>query len=98
MFDLTYKYVADHDLLLRAFYSFDIPTTHVDEIWVRMRSGGVTGSGWRGLVEQNKEIRRAQRKYGIQTSLLTFIITKVSDRLYQKFLGFLYMRKKKHRD
>ena len=67
VFDLTYKYVADHDLLLRAFYSFDIPTTHVDEIWVRMRSGGGQGVDGEVWLNKTKRFVELQRKYGIQT-------------------------------
>lgn len=83
-FDTTFKYVADHDLLLRAFYHHRVRAVHVPKIWVRMRSGGVTGSGWRGLLEQNWEIRSAQRKYGIQSPLGVYLATKVFNRILQK--------------
>ena len=88
LFDTKFKYVADHDLLLRTFYHHEVKAVHVPDIWVRMRSGGTTGSGLRGLLEQNLEIRSAQRKYGIYSSIGSYLVTKISDRFFQKIKSF----------
>ena len=65
-FDTTFKYVADHDLLLRAFYITEGEST-APKIWVRMRSAA--SEVLARTVGTELEVRSAQRNYGIQSSL-----------------------------
>lgn len=85
VFDPQFKLVADHELLLRMFYTNKVKSIYVNETWVRMRSGGATGGNVRSLLKQNMEIRAAQRKNGINNSLTFFIITKILNRVIQIF-------------
>ena len=82
-FDIQFKLVADHDFLLRTFYTNKVKSVYVNDTWVCMRSGGATGGNIQSLVKQNMEIRAAQKKNGINSSLLVFGLTKVMDRLKQ---------------
>ncbi|MDA7844250.1 glycosyltransferase [Gammaproteobacteria bacterium] len=84
-FDINFKLVADHDFLLRAFYVNKIKSVYIDEPWVRMRSGGATGGNLKSIIKQNLQIRAAQKKNGINSSLLIFIVTKFLDRIKQSF-------------
>ena len=82
-FDTNFKLVADHDFLLRVFYVNKIKSVYIDEPWVLMRSGGATGGNLKSIIKQNLEIRAAQKKNGIHSSLLIFILTKFLDRIKQ---------------
>jgi len=88
-FDLQFKLVADHDFLLRMFYTNKVKSVYVNDTWVRMRSGGATGGNVKSLVKQNMEIRAVQKKNGINNSLLVFGVIKLVDRLKQ-MLKFRY--------
>lgn len=86
-FDLTYRLAADYEFLLRTFYTHQIPSRHIPQIWVRMRSGGATGGNFQSVMRQNREIRAAQEKHGLQCSPVRFWTTKTSDRLMQRLRG-----------
>lgn len=83
-FDTNFKLVADHDFLLRVFYANKIKSVYVDDSWVLMRTGGATGGNLKSVIQQNLEIRAAQKKNGIHSSLLIFILTKFLDRIKQR--------------
>lgn len=82
-FDINFKLVADHDFLLKTFYVNKIKSVYIDDIWVRMRSGGATGGNLKSIIKQNLEIRAAQKKNGIRSSLIIFIVTKFLNRIKQ---------------
>jgi glycosyltransferase involved in cell wall biosynthesis len=86
-FDLKYRLAADYEFLLRTFYTFEVSSQYVPEIWVRMRSGGATGGAMSSIAEQNSEIRAAQQKHDLKCSSLRFYGTKVVDRLMQRVRG-----------
>ncbi|MEP5731165.1 MAG: glycosyltransferase family 2 protein [Sulfitobacter sp.] len=86
-FDLTYKLAADYEFLLRSFYTHEVKSKYLPEIWVRMRSGGATGGNVNSILRQNREIRAAQKKHGVHCSQARFWTTKVSDRLLQRVRG-----------
>jgi len=82
-FDINFKLVADHDFLLKTFYVNKIKSVYIDDIWVRMRSGGATGGNLKSIIKQNLEIRAAQKKNGIRSSLIIFMVTKFLNRIKQ---------------
>jgi glycosyltransferase len=82
-FDINFKLVADHDFLLKTFYVNKIKSVYIDDVWVRMRSGGATGGNLKSIIKQNLEIRAAQKKNGIHSSLFIFIVTKFLNRIKQ---------------
>ena len=48
-----------------------------------MRSGGATGGNLKSIIKQNLEIRAAQKKNGIRSSLIIFMVTKFLNRIKQ---------------
>lgn len=83
-FDLTYKLAADYEFLLRTFYTHQVASAYIPEIWVRMRSGGATGGNFKSILHQNNEIRAAQDKHGVRCSTSQFYAVKIADRLMQR--------------
>ena len=83
-FDTSFRYAADYDFLLRAFYGARITAIYVPQVWVRMRAGGVTGGALSSIVAQNREIRRAQEACGVSYPRVAFIGHKLIDRSLQK--------------
>ncbi|PWR04539.1 glycosyl transferase [Meridianimarinicoccus roseus] len=86
-FDLSYRLAADYEFLLRTFYTHEVTSVYVPEIWVRMRSGGATGGNMSSILKQNREIRAAQSKHGISCSPIRFYGLKTADRLMQRARG-----------
>ncbi|MHA7971284.1 glycosyltransferase family 2 protein [Rhizobium sp. CAU 1783] len=86
-FDLSYRLAADYEFLLRTFYTYNVQSVYVPEIWVRMRSGGATGGNMKSILRQNNEIRAAQEKHGVRCSTVRFYGVKIIDRLMQRVRG-----------
>lgn len=65
-FNTDFKLAADYELMLRLMERYQIKTGFVDEVWVRMRLGGVTNKSWINILRGNLEIRRAWRVNGLR--------------------------------
>lgn len=83
-FDLSYRMAADVEFMNRLFGRFRIRDAHVDDIWVVMREGGMTGGGWRSVLRQNREVRAGQRANAIRSPAPLFWLAKVIDRTLQR--------------
>lgn len=83
-FDLNYRLAADYEFLLRTFYTHEVSSLYVPQIWVRMRSGGHTGGTAGSILAQNREILAAQQRHGVKCSQARFYGTKIADRLAQR--------------
>lgn len=83
-FDLNYRLAADYEFLLRTFFTHEVTSQYVPEVWVRMRAGGHTGGTAGSILAQNREIRAAQELHGVKCSTLRFYGTKTLDRLLQR--------------
>lgn len=69
VFRTDYRIAGDFELVARIFHNGTIRYRHVDEVWVRMRTGGISTGGWRNTVLLNREVLRACRENRIPTSL-----------------------------
>lgn len=83
-FDLSYPRQADFELTMRFLHVHKIRVEYVPEIFVRMRTGGLSNSSWLGILKGNLEAHRALKKH-IQKSVPFFIIRKVLSRVPQFF-------------
>ncbi|WP_374943850.1 glycosyltransferase family 2 protein [Sphingomonas sp.] len=83
-FDLSYRMAADVEFMNRIFGRFHVRDAHVDDIWVIMREGGMTGGGIRSVLRQNREVKRGQRANDIRSPLLLFAAAKILDRSLQR--------------
>ena len=84
-FDLSYPRQSDFELTMRFLHVHRIKTVYVPEIFVRMRTGGLSNSSWYGVLQGNLEAYRASKKHLPETSPF-FIIRKILSRFPQYFI------------
>jgi glycosyltransferase involved in cell wall biosynthesis len=83
-FDLSYPRQSDFELTMRFLHVNKINAVYVPEIFVRMRTGGISNSSWRGVLKGNFEAYRACKKHIPGMSPL-FMIRKILSRFPQFF-------------
>lgn len=83
-FRTDYRIAGDFELVARIFHDGTLTYHHLPEVLVRMRTGGVSTGGWRNTILLNREVLRACRENGIQTSL-----PKILSKYPAKLLEFL---------
>jgi glycosyltransferase involved in cell wall biosynthesis len=72
-FRIDFKIAGDFEWIVRAFTRGPLRYTHVPEVLVRMRTGGVSTSGWRSTILLNQEVMRACRENGVDTSWMKLL-------------------------
>ena len=83
-FDLDYKRQSDFELTMRFLKVNKLKSVYISEIWVRMRTGGLSNNSLTGILEGNLEAYRACRKHHLRVTPL-FIVRKILSRLPQFF-------------
>lgn len=83
-FDLSYPRQSDFELTMRFLHVHNIRAVYIPEIFIRMRTGGLSNSGWRGVLKGNLEAYRACKKH-IPGTTPFFIIRKILSRFPQFF-------------
>lgn len=83
-FDLAFPRQADFELTMRFLAINKIRSVYVPEIWVRMRTGGVSNKSLTGILKGNIEAYRACKKNGLPVSPF-FIPQKILSRIPQFF-------------
>lgn len=81
-FRTDYRIAGDFELIARIFHDGTLKYRHVPEVWVRMRTGGVSTGGWRNTVLLNREVLRACRENQIPTNL-SKILSKYPVKLFE---------------
>lgn len=81
-FRTDYRIAGDFELVARIFHDGTLKYRHVNEVWVRMRTGGVSTGGWRSTVLLNREVLRACRENHIATNLPK-ILSKYPAKLFE---------------
>lgn len=84
-FRTDYYIAGDFELVARIFRGGTLKYQHVPEVWVRMRTGGISTGGWRNTILLNQEVLRACRENGIPTSL-----PKILSKYPAKLLEFFF--------
>lgn len=84
-FDLSYPRQSDFELTMRFLHIHRIKAVYVPEIFVHMRTGGLSNSSWRGVLQGNLEAYRASKKH-IPGTTPFFIIRKILSRFPQYFI------------
>lgn len=72
-FNLNYRIAGDFELVARVFHQGLLKYRHVPEVWVRMRTGGISTASWRNTIILNLEVYRACRENGIDTNYLKIL-------------------------
>lgn len=83
-FRTDYRIAGDFEYCARIFHSNTLVYRSLPETLVRMRTGGISTSGWRNTVLLNREVLRACRENGINTNIL-----KIFSKYPAKLMEFL---------
>lgn len=84
LFRTDYRIAGDFEYCARIFRSNTLVYRSLPETLVRMRTGGISTSGWRNTLLLNREVLRACRENGIDTNIL-----KIFSKYPAKLLEFL---------
>jgi glycosyltransferase involved in cell wall biosynthesis len=83
LFDLNYKLAADAEYMMRILDKSNVEVSYIEDVLVRMRTGGATSKNISNVLKQNIEIFRALKKNNIKFSYLNFLFQKLHSRLIQ---------------
>lgn len=81
-FRTDFRVVADFELMLRFLYIHKASFSHIQMVMVKMRMGGVSNEGIRSKLKLNKEMQRALKLNGINSSMLK-IYSKYFTKIFQ---------------
>lgn len=72
-FDLSLKSAADYELMLRFLYRYNVSTTYLPYVLVRMRTGGQSNISIANRYKANLEDRKAWKKNGLKPKFYTIL-------------------------
>lgn len=84
-FRTDYRIAGDFELVARIFHKNTLKYRHLPQVIVRMRTGGISTSGWQNTILLNREVLRACRENDIPTNL-----PKILSKYPAKLLEFLH--------
>ena len=84
-FDLKYPIVSDVELMMRLLEVHNIQTQYLNEVWIKMRLGGLSNKNFKSILNQNQDILRALRSHTLTSNIVIFAIYKIFSRLKQFF-------------
>lgn len=73
VFRTDLKIAADFDLLIRFLHTHRLSYSHIKEVLIKMRVGGVSTSGLKSKILLNKEILQVCLDNGIKTNILKIL-------------------------
>ncbi len=92
VFNTTYKMGNDVELMMRFLEKEKIKTCYIPQVLVKMRAGGVSNSGFKNILIQNKSILQAARALELPFSTFGFVLGKILNR----FTQFIFKPADKH--
>ncbi len=72
-FRTDYRIAGDFEFVARAFWPGTLRYRHLPEVLVKMRTGGISTSGWQNTLLLNREVLRACRENGIPSNMLKIL-------------------------
>ena len=72
-FRVDYRIAGDFELIARIFHKNKLSYKYVPEVFVRMRTGGVSTRGLRSIFLLNREVLRACKENGIRSNWLMIL-------------------------
>ncbi len=82
LYSLNYKISADYEMFVRMLLVKRLAYTRINQVLVRMRTGGISSSGIRSSIHLNNEIVTACRANGIYTNM-ALVLTKIPFKLFE---------------
>jgi glycosyltransferase involved in cell wall biosynthesis len=74
VFNTSFRSAADYELMLRFLVRFNISATYLQEVIVKMRTGGVSNASLRNRLRANREDRKAWDINGLNPYFFTVLI------------------------
>ncbi len=90
LYSTNYKIAGDFDLLVKIFYGREIRWSYLDQVTVKMSTGGISNSGWRSKKLVYSEINRSLKSNNVW-SMPVFQLARYAIRLME-----IIIRPKKH--
>lgn len=81
-YSLAYKISADYEFFVRLFTLHKLKYSYLDQVLVRMRSGGASTAGLKSSLKLNLEIVKACRTNGVYTNIFMLLL-KLPFKLYE---------------
>lgn len=86
VFDKRYEIASDVELMIRLLEIHNIRVQYIPDIWVKMRTGGISNNKLSNIVQQNFEILQALRRNNVSVNPLLFFLIKFLARMRQFFV------------
>ena len=83
-YSLNYKIAADYEFFIRMLMGYKLSYSRINKVLVRMRTGGISTSGFRNSLLLNTEIVKACKSNGIYTNLF-FVLLKIPFKILELF-------------
>lgn len=74
LYNLEYKIAADFDFISRVILSERYRAQYVNEVWIKMRGGGLSTSGLKSKLQINKEVMKSLRDQKVKVNVLNFLV------------------------
>lgn len=87
LYSTKYKIAGDFELLMRFLYIHKVKCLYVNEVWVKMRVGGVSTSGLKGIMKANAEDVEACRSHNVYSNFAM-----VYSKYMVKWWGFCFKK------
>jgi len=78
LFDLSLRFSADYELMLRFLLKNNVSACYLPETIVRMRTGGASNANWFNRLRANLEDRRAWKMNGLKPNFYTLYLKPLS--------------------
>ena len=83
LYDLELKVSADFDLMLRFLEKYQISTTYLHKVLVKMRIGGQSNNSIKNIIISNQSILRSFDKNKIKVNKLIYLINRLVPKIIQ---------------
>lgn len=74
VFDTSFRSAADYELMLRFLYKHRATAYYIPEVFVKMRTGGMSNANFRHRIRANREDLRAWRVNGLRPYFFTTLL------------------------
>lgn len=74
LFNLTLKTAADYEIMLRFLFKNEMEVRYVQDILVKMRTGGASNASLKSRMRANREDKRAWQLNGLRPGLFTLVL------------------------
>ncbi|MBK3333194.1 glycosyltransferase [Persephonella atlantica] len=87
VFNLKFKIAADYELMLRFLEKYQISSSYISEVLVKMRIGGKSNKNIKNIIQANIESYKAWKENGLKTNPILFLAKPISKIFQYKFIG-----------